>query len=283
MHIDEQTKTFGCAVLKASHMSKVLGCKMKVNLVLPPHEAGMKIPVLIYLAGLTCTPDNGLEKGHFVGAAAKRQIALIFPDTSPRELNIPGEEDDWDFGTGASFYLDAINGPWAGHYNMESYIVEELESVLASEYPVLDFNNVSIMGHSMGGHGALTLFLRHPGKYKSVSAFSPICHPSNCPWGVKAFNGYLGPDKAIWKEHDATELLKHYKGPTPKILIDIGLKDKFYKEGQLLPEDFASAIGQSSYAGNLELRKHDGYDHSYFFVSTFAEDHVSHHAKYLSN
>lgn len=279
--IDKTIRTFGGTLYKLSHQSKVLDCPMKLNVFIP--EGAKKLPTLFYLSGLTCSPENATEKGFFAPSCVKHNLAIVFPDTSPRETNLPGEHDSWDFGSAAGFYLNATEDPWKKHYNMESYIVEELPSLVFSQFAdELDSGSKSILGHSMGGHGALTLFLRHPGAYKSVSAFSPISNPVNCPWGTKAFNGYLGKDKSTWGEHDATELVQKYKGPTPVILIDVGTSDNFYNDGQLLPENFLKASSKSEYNGKVDLRLQAGYDHSYFFISSFAEDHIAHHAKYLT-
>ncbi|KAK6601473.1 s-formylglutathione hydrolase [Botrytis cinerea] len=214
-------------------------------------------------------------------AASEKGIAVVYPDTSPRGLNIAGENDSWDFGTGAGFYIDATNPPYSTNYKMYSYITSELPSSLFSSFPELDSERKSIMGHSMGGHGALTLFLKNPGMYKSVSAFAPISNPINCPWGEKAFKGYLGEEKKEgWKKHDATELIGEFKGEFPA-LIDVGTGDNFYKQGQLLPENFEAAAKKSGNDSNLTLRYQEGYDHSYFFISTFGRDHIEHAAKYL--
>jgi len=206
---------------------------------------------------------------------------VVYPDTSPRGLKIAGEDDSWDFGSGAGFYVDATKAPYDKGYKMYSYITEELPEALFQEFSQLDSTRMSISGHSMGGHGALTLFLKNPGKYKSVSAFAPIANPINCPWGQKAFNGYFGEDtQAQWKAHDATELVKRWKGPLD-ILIDVGTGDNFYKQKQLLPENFAEAVKASGADKTVNIRYQDGYDHSYFFISSFATDHIEHAAKYL--
>ncbi|KAL2809772.1 putative esterase, partial [Aspergillus granulosus] len=207
--------SFGGKLLKLSHAAKSTNCEMNFNLYLPPQaykNPSSKIPVLIYLSGLTCTADNCSEKGFFQHGASKRGIAVLYPDTSPRGLDIPGENDSWDFGTGAGFYVDATKEPYNKGYNMYTYVTEELPATVFEAFPQLDSSRVSITGHSMGGHGALTLFLRNPGKYKSVSAFAPISNPVNCPWGQKAFGGYFGEEQGKWKEHDATELVKGWKG-----------------------------------------------------------------------
>jgi len=273
--------SFGGKLLKLSHSATSTSCDMALNLYLPPGASeSKKVPVLFYLAGLTCTGDNGAEKGFFQCGASQKGIAVVYPDTSPRGCKIAGEDDAYDFGSGAGFYLNATKAPWSTNYHMYSYITEELPSALFSSFPELDSSRKSIMGHSMGGHGALTLFLKNPGMYKSVSAFAPIANPSKCPWGEKAFGGYLGDDKESWKEWDASELVKGYKGEFPA-LVDVGTADNFYKQGQLLPENFAAAAKESGNDKSLTLRYQEGYDHSYFFISTFATDHINHAAKYL--
>lgn len=270
--------SFGGQLLKLKHSAKTTQCDMHLNLYLPPQASKGPVPVLIYLSGLTCTGDNCAEKGGFQGPAAKKGIAVVYPDTSPRGLKIEGEDDAYDFGSGAGFYVDATKDPWSKGYKMYSYITDELPTALFKQFSdKLDGNKVSITGHSMGGHGALTLFLKNPGKYKSVSAFAPICNPSKCPWGEKAFKGYFGEDaKEKWAEHDATELVGKWLGGDLDVLIDVGTGDNFYKQGQLLPENFEKAAGKG-----VKVNYRDGYDHSYYFISTFAEDHVNHAAKYL--
>ena len=225
---------FGGKLLKLSHQSNVCNCEMKLNLFLPGSASSSKpAPVLFYLAGLTCTGDNGAEKGFFQARASEKGIAVVYPDTSPRGLNIEGEDESYDFGSAAGFYVDATKDPWTKGYNMYTYINSELPKTLFDSFKELDGSRVSITGHSMGGHGALTLFLKNPGKYKSVSGLAPICNPVNCPWGEKAFTGYFGAEeKGKWREHDATELLQKYPEQTD-ILIDVGTGDNFYKQGQL--------------------------------------------------
>ncbi|KAK6081930.1 S-formylglutathione hydrolase [Seiridium cupressi] len=276
--------TFGGKLLKLSHESTSTKTPMDVNLYLPPASKSKKVPVLIFLSGLTCTPANCSEKGFFHAAASSAGIAVLYPDTSPRGANLPGETDSWDFGAGAGFYVNASQEPWAKHYNMESYILNELPDAIFSEFgDKLDSSRVSITGHSMGGHGALTLYLKNPGKYRSVSALAPISNPTQCPWGEKAFGGYFGTDdKAEWKKHDATELISGstWKGKEVPLLIDVGTGDNFYKQKQLLPENLEKAVKDNGVKG-VTVRYQEDYDHSYFFISTFAEDHVKHAAKYL--
>lgn len=218
--------SFGGKLFKLSHASKSTGTDMAVNLFVPPQalKSEKPVPVLVWLSGLTCTPDNCSEKGFFQHGASKHGIAILYPDTSPRGLGLAGEKDSWDFGEGASFYIDATKEPFKGHYNMESYVVDELPKTLFDDTEFgkyLDGSRVAISGHSMGGHGALSLYLKYPGKYASASAFAPIANPSQCPWGDKAFKGYLGEDKEAWKAHDATELVKKWMGDDLKILIDV--------------------------------------------------------------
>jgi len=268
--------SFGGQLLKLTHPSKATNTTMALNLYIPPQATSKssKVPLLFYLSGLTCTGDNCAEKGGFQRSAAKRGVAIVYPDTSPRGLNIAGEDESYDFGSGAGFYVDATKEPWTKGYNMYSYITEELPKALFEEFQELDGSRVGITGHSMGGHGALTLYLKNPGKYKSVSAFSPITNPSNCQWGQKAFSGYFGEEnKGKWAEHDATELVKKWDGPL-EVLIDVGTGDNFYKQGQLLPENFVQAAKEAGVDKGIKLRMQPEYDHSYYFISTFADDHV---------
>ncbi|KAI9755583.1 MAG: pre-tRNA nuclear export protein [Chaenotheca gracillima] len=276
--------SFGGKLLKLSHNASTTGTEMNLNLYLPPQVTTNplhKVPVLFWLSGLTCTGDNCAEKGFFQHGASQKGIAIVYPDTSPRGLKIEGEDDAYDFGTGAGFYVDATKEPWSKGYKMYSYITDELPKALFAQFDQLDGGRMSISGHSMGGHGALTLFLKNPGKYKSVSAFAPIANPSNCPWGEKAFSGYFGEDnKSKWAEHDATELVKKWKGPLD-VLIDVGTGDNFYKQKQLLPENFAAAAKSAGVDKDLLIRYQPDYDHSYFTIASFADDHVNHAAKHL--
>lgn len=279
--------SFGGKLVKMTHQSSTLNTEMRINVFFPPgfDEASAKsYPVLFFLSGLTCTPDNCSEKGFFQPHASEKGIVIVYPDTSPRNVNIPGEDDSYDFGSGAGFYVDATTEPWKKNYNMYSYVTEELPKHLFDSFKQLDPDRVSITGHSMGGHGALTMFLKNPGKFKSVSAFAPISNPVNAPWGIKAFSGYFGEEEkdGKWKEHDATELISKYNGPTPNILIDVGTADNFYKDKQLLPENLTAAAENSPFKGKVDVRYQDGHDHSYYFISSFAKDHMDHHAKYLT-
>ncbi|MDI1267547.1 MAG: S-formylglutathione hydrolase [Polaromonas sp.] len=266
------------------HASSTIGLPMKFSVFLPPQSAidaaGGSVPALVYLAGLTCNEETFMVKAGAQRLAASLGLALIAPDTSPRGANLPGEAESWDFGVGAGFYLDATQTPWSQHYRMESYITGELLPLLTGTLP-LNASRIGIFGHSMGGHGALTLALRHPGLFKSVSAFAPICAPSQCPWGHKAFTGYLGTATATWSAHDATALMAAlHTAPYPGgILIDQGLADKFLAQ-QLHPQLFEAACAQAGQA--LQLRRHAGYDHGYYFIATFMADHLDHHARQLS-
>ena len=266
------------------HDSTTIGLPMKFSVFLPPQtlidEAGGKVPALIYLAGLTCNEETFMTKAGAQRLAASLGLALIAPDTSPRGANLAGETESWDFGLGAGFYLDATQMPWSQHYRMESYITDELLPLLGAILPI-ESGRIGIFGHSMGGHGALTLALRHPGLFKSVSAFAPICAPSQCPWGHRAFTGYLGPDTKGWASHDASALMGSLNAaPYPGgILIDQGLADKFL-DLQLHPHLFEAACEKAGQA--LQLRRHAGYDHGYYFIATFMADHLNHHARQLS-
>jgi S-formylglutathione hydrolase len=261
-----------------SHAAATTGTTMRFAVFVPPQAAREKRPVLTYLAGLTCTEETFPIKAGAQRVAAELGLILVAPDTSPRGTEIPGQADGWDFGVGAGFYLDATQAPWATNWRMGSYVTRELPDLIAAHFPA-DLSRQGIFGHSMGGHGALISALRHPGQYRSLSAFAPICAPSQCPWGHKAFSGYLGADKNAWAAYDATELLKA-RGPFPgPILIDQGLDDKFLAE-QLHPHLFEQAAQQTGQ--QLTLRRHPGYDHGYFFIQSFVEDHLRHHAKILN-
>lgn len=262
------------------HDSREIGLPMRFSVFLPPQAAaGGKVPALIYLAGLTCNEETFMVKAGAQRLAAELGLALVAPDTSPRGAGIPGEADSWDFGVGAGFYLDATQAPWSRHYRMESYLTGELLPLLAGTLPI-DASRIGIFGHSMGGHGALTLALRHPDLFKSVSAFAPICAPSQCPWGRKAFSGYLGSDESNWVEHDATALMALMPAaPYPGgIRIDQGLADKFLAE-QLHPELFEAACARAGQP--LALHRHAGYDHGYYFIASFMAEHLRHHARQL--
>lgn len=261
------------------HDARSIGLPMRFSVFLPKEAASGKVPALFYLAGLTCTEETFPIKAGAQRYAAEHGIALIAPDTSPRGADIPGEKDAWDFGAGAGFYVDATREPWSKHYRMDSYVTQELRETVIAELPVRE-DRIGIFGHSMGGHGALVLALRNPDIYRSVSAFAPIAAPSQCPWGVKAFSGYLGDDREAWKQYDASELIKgdaagRFEGG---ILIDQGLADQFLAE-QLHPDVFERNAREAGHTVNV--RRHEGYDHGYFFISTFVGEHVAHHARVL--
>ena len=258
------------------HQSRETRGLMKFSVYVPPQARSGKVPVLYFLAGLTCTEETFPMKAHAQAVAAELGLMLIAPDTSPREPRIAGDSAGWDFGRGAGFYVDATEVPWSTNYRMYSYITRELAELVAAHLPA-SVEDSGIFGHSMGGHGALTIALRNPTQYKSVSAFSPISAPMQCPWGVKAFTNYLGPDRDGWRAHDASELVALRAFPS-HILIDQGVSDQYLKE-QLLPEKFSTAAARSGQ--KLTLRMQEGYDHGYYFVQTFMADHLRHHAKLL--
>lgn len=270
-------KSFGGWHQRYRHRSETLGCDMAFAVYLPPQaepEAGL--PVLYWLSGLTCTDENFMQKAGAQRMAAELGIVIVAPDTSPRGPEVPGDPDGaWDFGLGAGFYVNATQEPWARHYRMHDYVVQELPALIEANFPVSQKRGIS--GHSMGGHGALICALRNPGRYLSLSAFAPITHPSDCPWGQKALGRFLGEDPAAWREWDAVELLANASERLP-ILVDQGDRDDFLAV-QLKPEalrEAAAAVGHS-----LELRLQPGYDHSYYFIASFIEDHLRHHAAAL--
>ncbi|UTY59046.1 S-formylglutathione hydrolase [Massilia sp. erpn] len=259
------------------HDARTIGLPMRFSVFIPAQAMDARLPALFYLAGLTCTEETFMIKGGAQRLAAELGLILIAPDTSPRGAKLPGDSESWDFGVGAGFYLDATQEPWARHYRMESYL-HELRELLMAELP-LDPARLGIFGHSMGGHGALTLALKRPDVFRSVSAFAPIAAPARCPWGRKAFSGYLGSDEHVWQQHDASALMSGMQTPFPQgILIDQGLDDKFLAE-QLYPEAFEAACAQAKQP--LTLRRHAGYDHGYYFIATFMEDHLRFHARNL--
>ncbi|MEO8938725.1 MAG: S-formylglutathione hydrolase [Burkholderiaceae bacterium] len=259
------------------HPSSVIGSPMKFG-VYRPDGCERDAPALIFLAGLTCTEDTFAIKAGAQRYAAEHGLVLVTPDTSPRDTGFTDAKKDWDFGEGAGFYLDATEAPWSQRFRMESWIMGELIDALVEQFGI-DRERLSIFGHSMGGHGALTLALRHPGLFRSVSAFAPIVAPMKCPWGQKAFTGYLGSDRSTWEAHDASALMQTLHRPYPQgILIDQGLADNFLEQ-QLYPEAFEAACRAAEQP--LTLRRHAGYDHGYYFISTFVGEHIAFHADAL--
>lgn len=269
------SKSFGGAQGVYRHASAETGTDMTFAVYVPPHAERAKLPVLWYLSGLTCTHANVMEKGEYRRICAELGIIFIAPDTSPRGEDVPDNEA-YDFGKGAGFYVDAPEAPWSQHFRMESYIIFELPALIAEHFPA-DMERQAITGHSMGGHGALTLALKNPGRFKSVSAFAPIVAPARVPWGEKALTGYLGSDRALWRRHDATALIED-GARVPEILVDQGTADNFLEE-QLRPQLLAEACDKADIP--LTLRMQEGYDHSYYFISTFMEDHLRWHAERL--
>ncbi|WP_454733357.1 MULTISPECIES: S-formylglutathione hydrolase [Cupriavidus] len=264
------------------HASQAIGLPMRFSVFLPAAALATparRLPALFYLAGLTCTEETFMIKAGAQRFAAEHGLILVAPDTSPRDTGIAGEAESWDFGAGAGFYLDATQAPWSRHWRMESYVTQELFDIVTGELPA-DPRRVGVFGHSMGGHGALVLAQRHPQRFRSVSAFAPIAAPTRCPWGEKAFSRYLGDDRAAWAQYDAAALMSR-QGAAPfpgGILVDQGLADKFLAE-QLHPEALEAACAAAGQP--LTLRRHAGYDHGYYFISTFIEDHIRHHAAQL--
>ena len=273
MEIISENKSFGGVQGVYRHASQSTKADMTFSVYVPPHQDGAKLPVVWYLSGLTCTHANVTEKGEYRKACAELGLIFIAPDTSPRGENVP-DDNAYDFGQGAGFYVDATQAPYSTHYKMWSYITEELPEIIAANFPA-DMNRQSIMGHSMGGHGALTIGLTCPEKYKAVSAFSPIVAPSQVPWGQKALAGYLGSDKSKWRKHDAVALIED-GARVPEMLVDQGAADQFLKE-QLQPERLEKACSDAGI--KLTLNRRDGYDHSYYFISTFMEEHLRWHAE----
>ena len=263
-----------------SHHSICNGLPMRFSVYQPPQAKRGAVPVLFFLAGLTATEETFMIKAGAQRLAAEYGLMLVSPDTSPRNTGIEGATKDWDFGEGAGFYVDASEAPWRTHFQMETWVVEELRELVCATFPARP-DRIGIFGHSMGGHGALTLALRHPNIYKSVSAFAPICAPTQCAWGHNAFSKYLGADTAQWQAHDASELVRLDPVRFPQgILIDQGLSDKFLAEQQLRPDLFEDACREAGQP--LTLRRHENYDHGYYFISTFIADHLAAHHGVLS-
>jgi len=270
-----RNRSFGGWHKQYRHRSDVLGCDMRFAIYLPPQAATKAVPVLYWLSGLTCTDENFMQKAGAHRMAAELGIALVAPDTSPRGEGV-ADDDGYDLGQGAGFYLNATQEPWAQHYRMEDYVLKELPELIESVFPVT--NKRAISGHSMGGHGALTLALKNTGHFCSVSAFSPIVNPVNVPWGEKAFTAYLGDNRETWKAYDSCELIRQAKEHLP-ILVDQGDGDDFL-QSQLKPENLVAAAKASGYP--LQLRMQEGYDHSYYFIASFIEEHLRFHHAYLS-
>jgi S-formylglutathione hydrolase len=270
-------RCFGGTAALWKHASSATGVSMSFATFVPEAAKAGPRPVLTYLAGLTCNPETFMTKAGAFRYAAETGIILIAPDTSPKGEGVPDTPDEWDFGQSAGFYINATEAPWAQHFQMETFITEELQAVVAANFPV-DVTRQGLFGHSMGGHGALTLGLKRPDLYKSLSAFAPISNPVDCPWGQKAFSRYLGGSQADWLAHDASALLARAPADGPAILVDQGLSDPFLKE-QLKPEALEAAAAKSGRA--LTLRRHEGYDHGYYFIQTFMADHIAYHARAL--
>jgi S-formylglutathione hydrolase len=284
-------KCCGGTLTRYQHASSSTKTDMKFNVFLPANAtataaaagafdsgSGSKVPALYWLSGLTCTDENFAQKAGAFAHAAAAGLAIVMPDTSPRGVSVEGDSESWDFGTGAGFYVTATESKWKENYNMYDYVTKELIALCETHMPISSGSR-GISGHSMGGHGALVCALKNPGLYQSVSAFAPICNPINCPWGVKAFTGYLGAGAdttEVWKQWDASELVKTYAGPAIKILVDQGEADDFYLKKQLLPESL-----QSTDTVAVTVRLQPGYDHSYYFIQSFIQEHVQHHAAIL--
>ena len=271
-----ENRAFGGVQGVYSHASAETGTGMTFSVYVPPHEEGARLPVLWYLSGLTCTHANVTEKGEYRAACAEHGIVFVAPDTSPRGEGVPDAEDEYDFGMGAGFYVDATREPWRKNYRMRSYIERELPEIVAANFPV-DMDRQSITGHSMGGHGALTIGLRNPDRFRSISAFSPIVAPSQVPWGEKALGRYLGEDREAWRAYDAVALIKN-GARHPHLLIDQGMADDFFEE-QLKTGLLALACRKAGMTATIRMQ--EGYDHSYYFISTFMAEHVRWHAARL--
>jgi len=271
-----ETSAFGGRQGTYGHRSAVLDCAMRFSVFTPPQAAAGKVPLVWYLSGLTCTEENATVKAGFQRVAADLGLMIVCPDTSPRGDAV-ADDAAYDLGQGAGFYLNATQAPWSAHFHMERYITRELPTLIAAHFPG-DMTRQAVTGHSMGGHGALALGIKNPQLYRSISAFAPIVAPTHCPWGEKAFSAYLGDDKQAWEAHDACRLIVAKGSPGSPILIDQGLDDPFL-ESQLMPQLFEDACARAGQS--LTLRRHAGYDHGYFFIATFMEDHLRHHARLL--
>ena len=278
MELVSQNRSFSGTQAVYTHESAQTKTSMRFSIFTPDQEKGQNLPVLWYLSGLTCTEENFTVKAGAQRYAAEHGLIVIAPDTSPRGANIEGEDENYDFGSGAGFYVDATESPWSENYRMYSYVTKELPELVFNEINA-DASRQGITGHSMGGHGALTIALKNPETYKSASAFAPICSPTQCPWGHKALGGYLGADQTSWQDYDAVELIKFGRNVSGTILVDQGGADDFLVE-QLKPELLQKACDENNQ--DLNLRIQEGYDHSYYFIATFMEDHIAHHAKALA-
>ena len=277
MEIVSENKARGGRQLVVKHASSATSTDMTFSIYLPPQAEGANLPVVWYLSGLTCTHANVTEKGEYRAACAEHGLVFVAPDTSPRGPDVPTAPDgQWDFGLGAGFYVDATQEPWSANYRMWSYVTDELPALVAAEFPV-DMGRQAITGHSMGGHGALTVALNHPGRFRSVSAFAPIVAPGQVPWGQKALGGYLGENRDAWRKHDAVALIEG-GARADEILVDVGTADPFI-ENELRPELLEAACATAGLP--LTLRRQQGYDHSYYFISTFMGDHLAWHAERL--
>jgi len=272
-----RSRSFGGTQGVYSHASTQTQCTMRFGLYLPPAAERERVPVVYWLSGLTCTEENFITKAGAQRIASTLGLAIVAPDTSPRGVDIAGDRESYDLGVGAGFYVDATQLPWSRAYRMDSYVTQELPALLAAEFPV-DASRAGIFGHSMGGHGALTLAFRNPRRYRSVSAFAPIASAARSPWGEKAFSHYLGRDRESWLGYDATALVRARGWPGAPLLVDQGTSDSFLEE-QLRPQLLAEACAAAGVP--LQLRMQDGYDHSYYFIATFIEDHLRHHAAAL--
>lgn len=278
MEIQSKIATQGGQLIKLTHKSESTGTDMALNVFLPSsYSPETKLPAILYLSGLTCTPNNASEKSNIFYFASKHQLAVVLPDTSPRNCGIEGEDENWDFGSGAGFYLNATKEPYSKQYRMYDYITKDLFSFLQAEYQGIDLTNVGIMGHSMGGFGAMMFYLKNPSVFRSCSAFAPICNPSSVPWGQKAFGGYL-QDEQEWAQYDPCSLISK-DAEQNEILIHVGTGDNFLY--QLTPDNLVNAAREAGKEKMINVNMVEGYDHSYYFISSFMEQHIAHHLQYL--
>lgn len=280
LEVISEHAAFGGKVGFYRHNAASTACEMRFSVFTPPQAEGGPVPVLTWLSGLTCSEETFMIKAGAQRRAAELGLMLVCPDTSPRGDDVPDDPDGaWDFGIGAGFYVDATEAPWSAHYRMYEYVTRDMPDVLFEHFPG-DSGRQGIFGHSMGGHGALTIGLKNTDTYASVSAFAPICHPMECPWGQKAFLHYLGDDRETWREYDATELVDGGSTPGSSLLVDQGMADQFL-ERELFPDRFEAACAKAGV--DLELRRHPGYDHGYYFIATFIDDHLRHHHRILAS